>query len=159
MAAARPPDAIELNRARLVIVREIQENDSGAMLHFQQGGQGCLARSNANFETHLRLAWRSQERQHPIGVRFGEGQTIAELLRADNDVPTQLCEGSDCTQVYFQGHDGVFRLKGDHSESTRLRALLSEAIWREARLWFIALKPELALADILPTERDGERIT
>ncbi len=75
--------------AKLLTVREIQEDASGAVLHFQEGGPARLALSDAEYAMHLRLARRSHERQHPVGVRFGEGQTIAELLRADNDVPTQ----------------------------------------------------------------------
>src|SRR5262245_11187984 len=135
---------------RLAIVREIQEDEGGATLQFLQGGQGCLALGDANYEPHLRLARRSQERQHPLGIRFGEGRIIAELIRADNDVPAELCEDSTGVRVLFQGHDGVFRLKTDHPESARLRAMLDEAVQRKARLWFLAQKPDLLLMDILP---------
>jgi len=137
--------------AKLLIVREIQEGASGAALHFQEGGRWYLTLSDANYATHLRLARRSQERQHPVGVRFGEGQTVAELLRADNDVPTKLLEeGSDHGRVFFQGHDGVFRLQPDHPESNRIRGLLGEAIRRKGRVWFIAQKADLALLDVMP---------
>src|SRR5436309_2857309 len=105
---------------KLLVVREIQEDESGATLRFQQGGHGRLALPDANFATHLRLARRSQERQHPLGVSFGEGHAITELIRADNDVPTELCaEEADHARILFQGHDGVFRLKLDHPDSTR----------------------------------------
>ena len=135
---------------RLSIVREIREDGSGATLRFQQGGQGRLVRDDPNYASHLRLAQRSQERQHPIGVRFGEGQTIAELIRADNDVPTELCANdADGVRVLFQGHDGFFRLKADHPEAVHLRALLDEAIRRKALIWFLAQKPDLALLDVL----------
>jgi len=73
---------------RLLIVREIQEDATGAALRFQEGGQGRLSLRDANYATHLRLARRSQERLHPVGVSFGEGQAIIELIRADNDIPT-----------------------------------------------------------------------
>lgn len=135
---------------KLVIVREVQEDNRGATLRFQHSGLGRLSLSDANYEPHLRLARRSQERQHPVGVRFGEGQTIAELIRADNDMPAEVCEDVLGAQVFFQGHDGVFRLKADHPEFARIRAGLSEAIQRKARLWFVAQKPDLALLDILP---------
>jgi len=134
---------------KLLVVQEIQEDASGAILRFQQGCQGRLSLGNANYAAHLRLARRSQERQHPVGVRFGEGHAIAELIRADNDVPTQLWEeDADRARVLFQGHDAVFRLKRDHPESARIRTLLSEAIRQKARVWFIAQKPDLALADV-----------
>lgn len=135
---------------RLVIVREIQEDSGGATLRFQQGGQGHLAVSNANYETRLRLARRSQQRQHPIGVHFGEGENIVELIRADNDIPMQLCEDAAGARVFLQGHDGVFHLSALHPDSARLRAALNEAIHRKAPIWFIARKPDLALLDILP---------
>lgn len=83
---------------RLRVVREIQEDDSGATIHFKNGAHGRLAKRDASYPTHLRLAQRSRERQHPVGVNFGEGSAIAELIRADNDVPLQLYnESSDCT--------------------------------------------------------------
>jgi hypothetical protein len=136
---------------RMLIVREIQEDASGAVLHFQEGCHGRLAFCDPNYASHLRLARRTQERQHPVGVSFGEGQTITELMRADNDVPTQFWEEEpDGARVLFQGHDGVFRLKVDHPESDRIGALLGEALRQKARIWFIAQKPDLALLDVRP---------
>jgi hypothetical protein len=137
--------------AKLLTIREIQEDAGGATLHFQERGQARLPRADARYTTQLSLAWRSQERQHPVGVRFGEGQTVSEFLRADNDVPTQLLEaGSDGIQVFFQGHDGVFRLQPGHPEASRIRTLLGEAIRHKGRVWFIAQKPDLALLDVRP---------
>jgi hypothetical protein len=134
----------------LRVVREVHEDESGAALRFQQGGQGRLALGDVNYATHLRLVRRSQERQHPVGVTFGEGQTITEVIRADNDVPSQLWEEEPGqARVLFQGHDGVFRLRPEHPESARLRAELGEAIRQKARVWFIAQKPDLALLDVL----------
>jgi len=137
-------------RAKLLIVRDIQEDASGVALHFQERGHARLALSDANYATHLRLARRSQERQHSVGVRFGEGQTVTELLRADNDVPTQfLEEGPDRGRAFFQGHDGVFRLPADPLEADRIRALPTEAIRRKVGVWFIGQKADLALVDVM----------
>ena len=136
---------------RLLTVREIQEDESGAALRFLEGGCGRLAFGDINYATHLRLARRSQERQHPVGVCIGEGQAITDLIRANNDVPTELGEEeTDRIRVHFQGHDGVFVLPLDQLESERLRSLLSEAVRQKARVWFIARKPDLALLDVLP---------
>lgn len=138
-------------RTRLLVVREVQEDEGGATLRFQNGGHGRLALRDAHYATSLRLARRSQERQHPVGVTFGNGHAITDLIRADNDVPRQVWEEEpDGCRVLFQGHDGVFRLKPDHPESVRLRALLEEALRQKARVWFLAQKPDLALLDALP---------
>ena len=135
----------------LRVVREVHEDASGAALRFQQGGQGRLVLGNANYASHLRLARRSQERQHPVGVTFGEGETITEMIRADNDVPSELWEEeSGQARVLFHGHDGVFRLGAGHPESARLRAALGEALRQKTRVWFIARKSDLALLDVLP---------
>jgi hypothetical protein len=135
---------------KLLTVREIQEDASGAALSFQEGSDARLALWGADYATYLGLARRSQERRHPVGVRLGDGQTVAELLRADDDVPTQLWEeGSDIARVLFEGHDGVFHLQPDHPEFDRIHALLGEAIRRKARVWFIAQKPDLALLDVM----------
>ena len=141
----------------LRVVREIHEDENGAALRFQQGGQRCLALGDVNYATHLRLARYSQERQHPVGVTFGEGQTITEIIRAHNDVPSQLWEEEPGqARVLFQGHDGVFRLRPEHPEAARLRAELGEALQQKARVWFIAQKPNLTLLDVLP---DNESIS
>jgi hypothetical protein len=96
---------------KLLVVREIQEDESGATLCFQQGAHGRLAASDPNYATHLQLARRSQERQHPVGVSFGEAPAVTGLIRADNDVPRELWEEDpDRALVLFEGHDGVFRL-------------------------------------------------
>jgi hypothetical protein len=138
-------------RTRLLVVWEIQKDESGATIRFQQGGHGHLGLREANYATHLRLARRSHERQHPVGVSFGEGDVITELSRADNDVPTELWEEDPGrVRVLFQGHDAVFGLKLDHPESARIRALLDEGLRQKARVWFIAHKPGLTLLDVLP---------
>src|SRR5947208_3281604 len=135
---------------RLLTVREIREDEGGATLLFLQGGRGRLANRGADYANHLRLAQRSRDRQHPAGVRFGEGLAVLELLRADNDVPAHLDEeGTGRARVHFQGHDGVFHLSADHPEGARLRALLAEAIRQQAQVWFLAQKPDLALLDVL----------
>jgi hypothetical protein len=135
---------------RLRVVRDIQEDETGATLHFQQGGPGRLGLGEANYASSLRLAQRSRERQHPVGACLGEGNALTELVRADNDVPTELRdEQPDHALVLFQGHDGVFRLRRDHPDAARLRALLGEAIRRKVRVWFIAQKPDLTLLDVM----------
>jgi hypothetical protein len=134
---------------KLVIVQEILEDASGATLRFQEGGHGRLALHDTHYESSLRLARRSQERQHPVGICIGERHVLTELIRADSDVPTQLWEENpDRVQVLFQGHDGVFHLKRDHPDLDRIHALLDEAIRQKARVWFIAQKPDLALLDV-----------
>jgi hypothetical protein len=137
--------------AKLLIVREIQEDPSGAVLCFQEGSHGRLALRDPSYESHLRLARRSQERQHPVGVSFAEGQIIVELIRADNDVPGQLWEDdADLTRVLFEGHDGVFQIRPDHPDPSRMRAVLDEALAQKRRVWYIAGKLDLALLDVLP---------
>lgn len=136
--------------ARLLIVQEIRVDTSGATISFQEGTDGRLSLHDSNYATNLRLAQRSRERQHPIGVSFGEGQAISALIRADNDVPAQLSQAdSDLAQVLFEGHDGVFHLKRDDPEFDRMHALLTEAIRQRSRVWFIARKPDLGLLDVL----------
>jgi hypothetical protein len=140
---------------RLLVVREIEEDENGATLSFQQGMQGRLALRDAS---SLQLARRSQQRQHPVGVSFGEVSAILELIRADNDVPTQLCEEpASPDRVLFQGHDGIFLLKTDHPEFARIRAVLDVAIRHKVQVWFITQKPDLALLDVLPAEGAVEK--
>lgn len=132
-------------------VQDVQEDTGGATLHFQEGGDGRLTIRDGDYAAYLRLARRSQERHHPVGVSFGEGRSIAALTRADNDVPTELWEEDrEGAHVLFQGHDGVFRLKRDHPEFNRIRTLLDEAIGQKARVWFVSQQSDLALLDVMP---------
>src|SRR5262249_27721106 len=120
---------------RLRVVRDIQEDEAGATLQFQQGGPGRLGGGGSDDASFLRPAPPSRERQHPVGACLGEGNALTELIRADNDVPTELRdEDADRALVLFQGHDGVFWLKRDHPDPARLRALLREAIRQKARV-------------------------
>jgi hypothetical protein len=135
---------------KLLVVEEILEDEEGATLRFQQGEYGRLGRRDGNYAADMALARRSKERRHPVGVIFGEGHAIAELIRADNDVPLQIADdGPDRAAVLFQGHDGVFQLRRDRPDFTRLRGLLARAVRQKVRIWFIAQKPELALLDVL----------
>jgi hypothetical protein len=135
---------------RLAVVREIEEDEGGATLRFLHGGQGRLSIGDANYATHLRLARRSQERQHPVGVSLGDGQAVTEVLRADNDVPTGILDEAHRGLVFFQGHDGIFLIKSDLPQAARIRAVLEEAIRHEASVWFISQKADLTLLDVLP---------
>jgi len=141
---------------KLLVVREIQEDEAGATLCFQQGAHGRLAVGDPNYGSHLQLARRSQERRHPVGVGFGEAHAVTDLIRADNDVPKELWdEDADRALVLFEGHDGVFRVKTEHPEYARIRALIAEALQQKARVWFIAHKPDLVLLDVLKAGGSG----
>ena len=52
-------------RTRLLVVREIQEDESGAELRFRQGSHGPLELGDANYATYLRLARRSKSTSVP----------------------------------------------------------------------------------------------
>ncbi len=134
---------------RLRVVRDLQENEAGATLELQDGARAHLPRRDPTYARHLRLARRSQERQHPVGVSIGANDAITELSRADNDIPLALApESSGATRVLFQGHDGVFQLKADHPDHSRIGAVLSEAVRTQSAVWFLADKPDLVLLDV-----------
>jgi hypothetical protein len=140
--------------AKLLVVREIHEDEGGAILRFHQGADGRIFRSAAKYASYLRLAQRSQERQHPVGVSFGEGPAVTKLIRAENDVPMEILEEDrDRTRVLFQGHDGVFVLRLDHPESARILAVLTGSRSGIGRVWFLAQEPDLALLDVLLVEK------
>lgn len=139
-----------LPQARLLTVRDIEEDEKGATLRFLQGGHGRLAKSDPTYTTYLQLAQRSQARQHPVGVCFAEGHGIAELFRADNDIPVEwLDDGYERARVRFAGHDGVHFVTNAHPEFARLQTVIDDAIKNKLRVWFVARKPNLILADIL----------
>jgi hypothetical protein len=104
---SEPMSEAVTTHTRLLVVREVRENKDGATISLRQGGHGCLSLQGANYASQLRCARRSQERQHPVGVRFADAHAITELIRTDNDAPAQLREeGPDGVRVLFQGHEG-----------------------------------------------------
>lgn len=123
----------------MLMVRNLEEDESGATVQFTGNRTGRLLANNPSHSRHLQLARNSLERGHPLGVCFGTAETIVDLLRAHNDVPEALVEQrSDCVQVHFMGHDGIFFLHGDSGEVRQLHALLEKAILRKAAVWFTA---------------------
>lgn len=135
---------------KLFVVREVQEDESGATVNFEQKAKGRLALGDAYYVAHLRLAQRSQERRQPVGVTFGEGSTIAEIIRGDNDIPTEIWGAEpDDVSVLFLGHDGVFRIKADHPLAAQIRGTLNDASRLKARVWFVAQKPDLTILDVM----------
>jgi hypothetical protein len=144
---------------RLLVVQEILEDENGATLRFEQGGHGRLSSIDPHYPGDLELARRSKERGLPVGVAFGEGNSITELSRADSDVPEHVeDEGSESVLVFFQGHDGIFQLRRDRQDFPRLRGLLTQAIREKARVWFVTQDPELTLQDVARMP-EGVRVT
>ncbi len=75
---------------------------------------------------------------------------ITEMVRADNDVPTEIWQDApEHAAVLFQGHDGVFRIKLDNPDAERIRRLLGDARQQKIPVWFITQKADLALLDVL----------
>ncbi len=135
----------------LLVIRDIEEDATGAALRFEGGTEGRLVVQDPGYARSLKLARRSRERSQPVGGNFGERHAITEVLRADNGVPLQVSDlGSEARLVLFQGQDGVFRLRPDHPQAERLRGVLEEAIRGRKPVWFVAHRPDLVLLDTMP---------
>ena len=134
---------------------DVHEDETGATLQFQDGCGARLSRHDPAYAAHIRLARRSQERGHPVGVGIGAGKVITEMVRADNDVPREVApEGGGALRVLFHGHDGIFRLKPDNLDAGRIGAALAEAARARSPVWFLADKPDLTLFDVYLLSRD-----
>jgi hypothetical protein len=141
---------------KLLVVRKIKQGDNETTITFEQGQNALLSTNYVNqedYQYYLRLAKRSRERQHPVGVDLDQSNIIVGMARADNDFPMQLQEyDQEKMQVLFQGHDGIFYLRRDHPDFNRLLQVLNQSIRNRNRVWFVAEKPRLFLIDIIPVE-------
>ncbi len=141
---------------RLAVAKSVQETRTGLTILFQTGETMRLSRNHKDYQSHLRLAQRSLERQHPIGVRINNAGEIAEIVRADNDFVAFLTEENENTlKVGFQGHDGIARLARQHPHFDKIERDLNRSLKEEKRIWFVWGQPKLMLEDVMIVE--GER--
>jgi hypothetical protein len=136
---------------KLVFVIGIQKQTGATLVQFQGGQSGKLSPEAAHYDYYLRLAQRSLERKHPVGVAFDKsGDTISEVARADSDFVSNLVERDrERIEVHFQGHDGIFFLRRDHPEFPRISVALKTSMQANKRVWFVAKKPHLLLDDVI----------
>src|SRR5687767_6364655 len=142
---------------KLLVVKEIQKTDAEVVILFVSDQKGRLASDHKDFDYFLRLAERSLQRQHPVAVSLTRPDKIVELARADNDIPAQFVEHDrDRMKVMFQGHDGIFYLRRDHPEFKRIGEVLQQSIKDKKRVWFVAEKPKLLIADVIKFEESAK---
>jgi len=143
---------------KLLVVRKIKQGDHEATITFKEGQNALLSTNYVNqedYQYYLRLARRSRERKHPVGVDLDQSNIIVGMARADNDFPMQLQQyDQEKIQVLFQGRNGIFYLRHDHPDFNRLLQVLNQSIRNKSRVWFVAEKPRLFLIDVIPVEQE-----
>jgi len=141
------PDLM-LAMIKLVIVVGIQKTDSGSVIRFEQGGSASLLSTNSDYPYYLKLAERSLERKHPVGVAL-KGNEVTEFSRADADIVSHLIDNKQKNrlEIGFQGHDGLFSLQHNHPEFARIADTLKISLKEKKQIWFVAKKPLLTLQD------------
>jgi hypothetical protein len=140
---------------RLFVAKSVQESTAGATILFQTGQKGRLFRNRKDYQSHLTLAQRSAERQHPVGVRIDSTGEIGEIARADNDFVAFLAEESENTvKVGFQGHDGIAHLERQHPRFETIERDLYRSLKEKKRIWFVWRLPRLILEDVMMVEED-----
>ena len=94
----------------LLTVKQIDVQPTETAIVFVEGKTGWFSNAHKDYDYYLRLAYRSLERQHPVGVSLNAQGHIIEMVRADNDIPTMFFEAdTERMKVVFQGHDGIYR--------------------------------------------------
>jgi hypothetical protein len=140
---------------KLLVVHTIQTSEKAVSVVFHDGKRGVLSLSLKDYDYFLRLAQRSHDRQHPVGVSLSASGDVIAMARADSDIAAQLGEyDKDMMKVWFQGHDGSYFLRRDRPDFQRLSGLLNQSIKEKKRLWFVAT-PQLVLEDVAFGEQFG----
>jgi len=124
----------------LVIVGDIQYIGKSVTLELVKDSTTFSASliESDDYEYHLRLAQRSMDRSHPVGVQLNRHGNIVALKRADNDYVVGLEDENNKVRVSFMGHDGIFWIHPDHPESGKMTGILRNAISNRERVWFVA---------------------
>ncbi len=140
---------------RLLIVKTIQENHTGATIMFQTGEKGRLSRNNKDYQFLLTLAQRSGERAHPVGVRIDSAGEIGEIARADSDYVVFVAEEDENkVKVGFQMHNGIAYLERQHPCFETIKRDLNRSLRENKRIWFVWRLPWLILEDVMLVEED-----
>lgn len=135
---------------KLLIVVGIQNQGGVTVIQFEGGQNGQLSSQTKGYDYYLKLAQRSMERKHPVGVLLDDKRNITELVRADNDIATQFAEhDKERMKVVFQGHDGTYFLHRNHPEFDRISGVLRGSIQNNKRVWFVAKLPTLLIQDVI----------
>lgn len=143
----------------LLVVKEIQKTDAGAVIVFEQGRRGVLRSGTKDYDYYLELAQESLEHKRPVGVSLDRSSGIPEISAADNDIVEGIREeDSGRVRVWFQGHDGTFFLNRDHPEFARVRKVLEASLREGKRVWFVERLPRLLIEDAF-LEMEGEKAT
>jgi len=131
-----------------MVVSGIERHGVTATIQFVNGPSTVLHLSEKKSEYYLKLVQRSLESRHPVGVALDENRLIIEVAGADNDIALRVRDRDKETQeVSFEGHDGIFTLRRDNPEFTRIAQILSASIQDKKRIWFVAKKPLLVIND------------
>ncbi|MCX7113397.1 MAG: hypothetical protein NTX45_25475 [Proteobacteria bacterium] len=134
----------------LLTVKQIDVQPTETTIFFTDGKIGRMSTSQKDFDYFLKLAQRSQERQHPVGVSFTNQGQITEIARADNDFPTRILEADqERMKVIFEGHDGTYYLLKNNPHFKQIRETLQQSIQEDSRIWFVAEKPRLNIMNVI----------
>jgi hypothetical protein len=145
---------MHLALARLLIVKSVRESNADAVIIFQTGNKGRLSRNHKDYQCFLKLAQKSLESQHPVGVADRAGE-IDEIARADNDFVEFLGDESEGKiKVGFQGHDGIAHLERQNPRFENIERDLRRSLKEKKRIWFVWKGPRLTLQDVMIVEKD-----
>lgn len=138
---------------RLLFVKSVQESPAEAIIIFQTGQKGRLSQDHIDYQYILKLAQKSLESQHPVGVRVDSAGEIGEIVRSDNDFVAFLAETSeDKIKVVFEGHDGIAYLERQHPRFDIIEKDLQHALKEKKRIWFVWRAPRLMIEDVFVEE-------
>ena len=137
----------------LLTVKQIDLQPTEAVVFFVEGQTGRISTAHKDYDYYLKLAQRSLERQHPVGVNITTQGQIVEVARADNDFSTAILEADqERMKVIFKGHDGTYYLLKNNPRFNQLSEILRQSIQDDSRVWFVAQKPRLIIMDVIKTK-------
>ncbi|MBP1708199.1 MAG: hypothetical protein H6Q39_1923, partial [Chloroflexi bacterium] len=87
---------------------------------------------------------------YPVGLAISEDNQVLAAERADNDFVRDIIpRGRETFEVWFQGHDGIFKLYRSHPRLDKIYTILDRSRIENKRVWFVSRRPRLEIVDAI----------
>ena len=134
----------------LFYLATLQEYGQGTEITLQNGKVIVLLKSDKEYDHFSQVIIKALKGGYPVGLAISEDNKILAAERADNDFVRDIIpRGRETFEVWFQGHDGIFKLYRSHPRLDKIYTILDRSRIEHKRIWFVSQRPGLEIVDAI----------